>query len=98
MTALSFDSCTGGSEQNIMSGMTLLHDVFLRYPVLPCAVQAMSSDAGSSQSPADIGEFGGTLFGDRRFCHVFVFHNGAQSSYDARAIPWIAHGLRPAPP
>src|SRR5204863_3944935 len=31
------------------------------------------------KAPADIRKLGGALFGDRRFGHVFVYHNGAQS-------------------
>ena len=38
------------------------------------------------QSPADIRKLGGALFGDRRFGHVFVYHNGAQSYYAGRAF------------
>jgi hypothetical protein len=38
------------------------------------------------KSPADIRKLGGALFGDRRFGHVFIYHNGAQSYYGARAF------------
>ncbi len=38
------------------------------------------------QTPADIRQLGGALFGDRRFGHVFIYHNGAQSYYGARAF------------
>ncbi len=38
------------------------------------------------KSPADIRKLGGALFGDRRFGHVFVYHNGAQSYYSGRAF------------
>jgi hypothetical protein len=38
------------------------------------------------QSPPDIRKLGGALFGDRRFGHVFIYHNGAQSYYAARAF------------
>jgi hypothetical protein len=37
-------------------------------------------------TPADIRELGGALFCDRRFGHVFVYHNGAQSYYGARGF------------
>jgi hypothetical protein len=37
-------------------------------------------------TPADIRQLGGALFCDRRFGHVFVYHNGAQSYYSARAF------------
>lgn len=38
------------------------------------------------QTPADIRKLGGALFGDRRFGHVFVYHNGAQSYYGVRGF------------
>jgi hypothetical protein len=38
------------------------------------------------QTPADIRKLGGALFGDRRFGHVFIYHNGAPSYYTARAF------------
>lgn len=38
------------------------------------------------ETPADIRERGGALFADRRYGHVFVYHNGAQSYYAARAF------------
>ncbi len=38
------------------------------------------------KAPADIRKLGGALFGDRRFGHVFVYHNGAQSYFSARAF------------
>jgi len=38
------------------------------------------------QTPADIRELGGALFCDRRYGKVFVYHNGAESYYAARAF------------
>ena len=37
-------------------------------------------------TPADIRELGGALFCDRRYGHVFVYHNGAQSYYAVRGF------------
>ena len=37
-------------------------------------------------TPPRIRKLGGALFGDRRYDHVFVYHNGAQSYYAARAF------------
>jgi len=34
----------------------------------------------------DIRQRGGALFGDRRYGHVFVYHNGTQSYYGVRAF------------
>ena len=38
------------------------------------------------RTPADIRKLGGALFCDRRFGHVFVYHNGAESYYAARGF------------
>lgn len=37
-------------------------------------------------TPADIRKLGGALFCDRRYDHVFVYHNGASSYYAARGF------------
>jgi hypothetical protein len=42
-------------------------------------------------TPPAIRELGGALFCDRRYDHVFVYHNGAESYYAARAFRgWLA--------
>jgi hypothetical protein len=42
-------------------------------------------------TPDEIRRRGGALFCDRRYGHVFVYHNGAESYYAARAFRgWIA--------
>ncbi len=38
------------------------------------------------QTPKEIRKLGGALFCDRRYDQVFVYHNGAQSYYGARAF------------
>jgi hypothetical protein len=38
------------------------------------------------KTPAAIRELGGAIFGDRRYDHVFVYHNGASSYYAARGF------------
>jgi len=38
------------------------------------------------QTPADMRNLGGALFGDRRFGRVFMYHNGAESYYGGRAF------------
>ena len=37
-------------------------------------------------TPADIRKLGGAIFADFRYGHVFVYHNGADSYYAARAF------------
>ncbi len=37
-------------------------------------------------TPAPIRKLGGALFGDRRYDHVFIYHNGASSYYAARGF------------
>ena len=38
------------------------------------------------KTPPDIRKLGGALFADRRYEHVFVYHNGAESYYAARGF------------
>lgn len=38
------------------------------------------------KTPGDIRELGGAIFGDRRYGHVFIYHNGADSYYAARGF------------
>jgi len=38
------------------------------------------------KTPAEIRKLGGAIFADRRYDHVFVYHNGADSYYGARAF------------
>lgn len=38
------------------------------------------------ETPADIRERGGAIFGDWRYGHVFIYHNGAESYYGARGF------------
>jgi hypothetical protein len=38
------------------------------------------------QTPDAVREHGGALFGDYRYAHTFIYHNGAQSYYAARSF------------
>ncbi len=38
------------------------------------------------ETPADVRDLGGAIFGDWRFGRVFIYHNGAESYYGARAF------------
>ncbi|HEX9059986.1 MAG TPA: DUF4256 domain-containing protein [Clostridia bacterium] len=41
------------------------------------------------KTPPDIRKLGGAIFGDRRYDHVFVYHNGADSYYAGRGFRGI---------
>lgn len=41
------------------------------------------------QTPEEIRKHGGAIFGDYRYGHVFIYHNGAQSYYAARGFRGI---------
>ena len=47
-------------------------------------------DAKNSSSwlktPAEIRKLGGAIFADRRYDHIFVYHNGAESYYGSRGF------------
>jgi hypothetical protein len=38
------------------------------------------------KTPSEIRKLGGAIFGDRRYDHVFIYHNGADSYYGARGF------------
>ena len=38
------------------------------------------------KTPAEIRKLGGAIFGDRRYNHVFIYHNGASSYYSGRGF------------
>jgi hypothetical protein len=38
------------------------------------------------KTPVEIRKLGGAIFGDRRYDHVFVYHNGADSYYGVRGF------------
>lgn len=38
------------------------------------------------KTPAEIRKYGGAIFGDRRYDHVFIYHNGADSYYGGRGF------------
>ncbi len=38
------------------------------------------------QTPAEIRKLGGAIFGDKRYKHVFIYHNGVESYYAGRAF------------
>jgi hypothetical protein len=65
-------------------GITVLNEAEYRQ------IQAIESfDCKTSSwllTPDPIRKLGGALFGDRRYNHIFVYHNGAQSYYAVRGF------------
>lgn len=43
------------------------------------------------KTTAHIRDLGGALFGDHRYSHVFIYHNGAESYYAARGFRGVLH-------
>jgi hypothetical protein len=76
----------GGSAMDMAEemGISLLTEAEYR------ALQALGDFDKKTSSwiitPTDIRKAGGALFGDRRYGHVFVYHNGASSYYAARGF------------
>ncbi|WP_217607339.1 DUF4256 domain-containing protein, partial [Chitinophaga sp. GbtcB8] len=42
--------------------------------------------SGGGKTPAEVRKHGGAIFCDRRYDHVFMYHNGASSYYAARGF------------
>jgi hypothetical protein len=42
-------------------------------------------------TPEEIRKLGGAIFGDFRYNHVFIYHNGVQSYYAARGFRGVLH-------
>lgn len=76
----------GGSAMETAAdmGITLLDETQYR------ALQAIEPfDTKTSSwviTPDAVRALGGALFGDRRYDHVFIYHNGAESYYAARGF------------
>ncbi|MBC3873790.1 DUF4256 domain-containing protein [Undibacterium flavidum] len=65
-------------------GVTLLSEE--QYRALQSLGEFDKKTSSWIQTPAAIRALGGALFCDRRYDHVFVYHNGAQSYYSARGF------------
>ena len=75
---------TSAMEMAAAMGIELLTEV--QYRELQQVGEFDTKSSSWVQSPADIRELGGALFGDRRYGHVFIYHNGAQSYYSGRGF------------
>lgn len=65
-------------------GISLLDEAKYRY--LQSFGEVDTKTSTWIKSPDDIRQLGGALFGEFRYGHVFIFHNGAQSYYAARGF------------
>lgn len=65
-------------------GIELLSEA--QYRVLQQSGEFDTKTSSWVTTPADIRQRGGALFCDRRFGHVFLYHNGAESYYAARGF------------
>lgn len=65
-------------------GIDLLTEVEYRY--LQTLGEFDTKTSSWVKTPPEIRELGGALFCDRRYDHVFVYHNGADSYYGARGF------------
>jgi hypothetical protein len=57
-----------------------------QYRALQELVEFDTKTSSWVKTPTAIRDLGGALFCDRRFDHVFMYHNGAQSFYSARGF------------
>ncbi len=67
-----------------LMGATLLTEE--RYRLLQSIEPVDQKTSSWIATPADVRSLGGALFGDYRYGRVFVYHNGADSYYGARAF------------
>jgi hypothetical protein len=65
-------------------GITLLNE--MQYRMLQTFITVDLKTSSWLLTPDDIRKAGGALFGDFRYGHTFVYHNGAQSYYAARGF------------
>lgn len=65
-------------------GISLLNEE--RYRMLQECGEYDMKTSSWIETPAGIRKLGGALFGDRRYDHVFVYHNGAESYYSVRGF------------
>jgi hypothetical protein len=79
-----YPPANSAEEMAAAMGIALLNEEQYRY------LQSLGSFDQKTSSwiatPPDILALGGALFADRRYGHVFVYHNGAQSYYAARGF------------
>lgn len=75
-----------GSAVELASGMGIELLTEAQYRALQELGEFDTKTSSWIATPAGIRKLGGALFCDRRYDHVFVYHNGAQSYYAARGF------------
>ena len=65
-------------------GITILNEE--QYRILQTFGKFDTKTSSWLQTPADIRQLGGAIFGDWRYGNVFIYHNGAESYYGARGF------------
>ena len=75
---------TSAMDMAAAMGIEILTEVEYRY--LQTLGEFDLKTSSWLKTPAAIRKHGGAIFGDRRYGHVFVYHNGADSYYGARGF------------
>jgi hypothetical protein len=71
-------------EMASMMGIEMLNEQ--QYRALQTLGEFDKKTSSWVQTPTSIRELGGALFCDRRYDHIFVYHNGAEAYYAARGF------------
>ncbi len=79
-----FKPATNALDMAVAMGIELLGEE--QYRELQKLGKFDSKTSSWLKTPAEIRKLGGALFADFRYGNVFVYHNGAQSYYGARAF------------
>jgi hypothetical protein len=79
----------GGSAIEMASSMGIEITTEEQYRELQALGEFDRKTSSWVKTPADIRKLGGAIFCDRRYGHVFVYHNGAESYYAARGFRGI---------
>ena len=79
-----FKPATNAIEMAALMGIELLTEE--QYRELQQLGKFDTKTSSWIKTPAAIRKLGGALFCDRRYNHVFVYHNGAESYYAARGF------------
>jgi hypothetical protein len=76
----------GNSAVEMAAGMGVEILTEEQYRALQALGEFDTKTSSWVKTPADIRKRGGALFCDRRYGHVFLYHNGAESYYAARGF------------